>query len=131
MSIGMVSADVLVCGLARLVRPLMVAYMGCLVVSVVCSANLARYAVFSNQMVMCGCFVNKKSYSGVGPSGRISRLLANSPTHRLAKNGDLGFGLESVSVREYGARGSLLIEACGNRSLLFGECRGLSFGGGH
>jgi hypothetical protein len=40
------SADVVVGGLARLVRPLMVTCMDFLVVGVVSSVNLARFAVF-------------------------------------------------------------------------------------
>ena len=87
-------------GLLRLVRPLIVTYRGCLVVRVVCSASLISSADFSNQVVISGCFVNERSCSGVGPSGRVSRVLSMSPNHSAAKNVDWGFGLESVSVRE-------------------------------
>ncbi len=55
---------------------------------------------FSKQVVMYGCFVDEKSFSGVGPSGRVSRVLASNPSHHLARNVDRGFGFESVSVRE-------------------------------
>ena len=44
--------------------------------------------------------MDKRSRSGEGTSGRISIVLVNSPSHRLARNVDRGFGLESVSVRE-------------------------------
>jgi hypothetical protein len=44
--------------------------------------------------------VDERSYSGVGPGGRVARVLAKISTHRAAKNVDWGFGLESVSVRE-------------------------------
>ena len=87
-------------GLLRLVRPFIVTCMGCLVVSVVCSVSLARSAVFLKQVVMSCCFVDERSGSGVGPSGRVARVLAKSPSHRAAKNVDWGFGLESVNVRE-------------------------------
>jgi hypothetical protein len=79
------SAGVVVDGLVRLVRSFMEMCMGFLVVGVVCSVILARYIVFSKQVLMFGCFVDEKSCSGVGPGGRISRVLANSPSHRLAK----------------------------------------------
>ncbi len=45
--------------------------------------------------------MDKRISSGVGPGGRISRVLANSPYHQLAINVDRGFGLESASVREW------------------------------
>ena len=78
--------------LARLVCPLMVTCMGCLIAGVVCLANLARSAVLSKQLVMSGCVVVERSCSGVGPGGRISRVIANSPNQWLAKNVDRGFG---------------------------------------
>ena len=84
----------------RLVCPFIATRMGDLVVSVVCSANLARSAVLSKNVAMSGCFVDERSCSGVGPGGRVSRALAKCPSHRLARNADQGFGLESVSVRE-------------------------------
>ncbi len=74
--------------------------MGCLVVGVVCSANLARSAVFLKHEFTSDCFVDERSCSDVGPGDRVSRVLANSPSHRLAINADRGFGLESVSARE-------------------------------
>ena len=46
MSIGMGSAAVLVGDLVRLVRSFIVTCMGCLVVSVMCSASIARSTVF-------------------------------------------------------------------------------------
>ena len=54
---------------------------------------------------MSSYFVDESSCSGMGPSGSISRVLANSPSHRLAKNMDRGFSLESVSVREWRCSG--------------------------
>jgi len=81
-------------------RLFIVTCMGCLVVSVTCSVSLARSAVFSKEAVMFGCFVDERSCSGVGLGDRVSRVLANSSSHRLARNMDRGFGLESVSVRE-------------------------------
>ena len=57
LSIGVGSAGVMVDGLLRLVRPLIVTCRGCLVVRVVCSASLVRSAVFSKQVVISGCFV--------------------------------------------------------------------------
>ena len=100
MSIRMKSADVVVDGLVRLVRPLMVMCMGFLIVDVKCLANLARSAVFSKKVGISSCFLDERSCSGVGLGGRMSRVLANSPCHRLAKDVDRGFGLESVSVRK-------------------------------
>ena len=94
------SAASLVDGLLCLVRPFIVTCMCCLVVSVVCSVSLARSVIFSKQVVMSCCFVDERSCSGVGPGGRVSRALAKCPSHRLARNADQGFGLESVSVRE-------------------------------
>ena len=84
----------------RLVRLFIVTCMSCLVASAACSVSLARSAVFFNQVVMSACFVHERSYSGVGHGGRVSRVLANSPSHRLARNVDWGFGLEIVSARE-------------------------------
>ena len=37
--------------------------------------------------------------------GRISRVLANSISQRLARNAPRGFGLESVRVREWKCKG--------------------------
>ena len=56
--------------------------MGCLVVGVVCSVSLARSADFSKHVVMSGCFVDERSCSGMGPGGRVSRVLADSLSHR-------------------------------------------------
>ena len=55
---------------------------------------------FSKQVVMSGCFVDERSCSGVGPGGRVSRVLANGPSHRAAKNVDRRVGLDSMNVRE-------------------------------
>ena len=58
MLIGMRSAGGMIDDLARLVRPLMVACMGSLIGIVVCSASLARSAVFSKAcgyvLLFCG-----------------------------------------------------------------------------
>ena len=94
------SAGVLVDSLLRLMRPLIVTCRGCLVVRVVCSANLVRSAVFSKHVVMSGCFVDERSCRGVGHGGRVARVLAKSPSNRAATNVSRGFGLKSVSVRE-------------------------------
>ena len=72
-------------GLLRLVRPFIVACMGCLVVSMVCSVSLARSAVFSKHVVMSGCFVDERSCSGLGPGGRVARVIAKSSSHRVAQ----------------------------------------------
>jgi len=52
LSIGVGSAAIFVDGLLRLVRSLIVTCMGCLVMSVVCTTNLARSAVFQS-MWLC------------------------------------------------------------------------------
>ena len=96
----MEAVGVLVTGLLRFVRPLIVTCRGCLVVHVVCSANLARSAFFSKQMVISSCFVAERSCSGVGLGCRVASVLAKSPSHRAATNVGRRFGLESVSVRE-------------------------------
>jgi len=80
----MESTGVLVDGLLRLVRPLIVTCRGCRVVRVVCSASLVRFAVFSKEVVLSGYFVDERSCSDVGPGGRVARVLAKSPTHRAA-----------------------------------------------
>jgi hypothetical protein len=79
------SVDVVVSGLARLVRPLMVTCMGCLIVVVLCSAILTRSVVFSKQVLMSKCLEAERSYSGTGLGGKISRVLANNPTQHLVK----------------------------------------------
>jgi len=94
------SASVLVDSLLRFVRPLIVTCRGCLVVRVVCSANLARSAILLKQVVISSCFGAERSCSCVGPSGRVARVLAKRPSQRAAKIVDWGSGLESVSVRE-------------------------------
>jgi len=86
LSIGVGSAGVLVDGLLRLVRPLIVTFRGCLIVHVVCSSSLVRFAVCSTQVVMSGCFVVERSCSGMGPGGRVARVLTKSPNHRAAKH---------------------------------------------
>ena len=55
MSIGIGSADVVVDGLAHLVRPLMVTWDSFHIAGVVCSANLARSVVFLKHVVMSSC----------------------------------------------------------------------------
>ena len=65
-------------------------------------------------VVMSGCFVDERSCSGAGPGGKVSRVLANSPSHRLARNVDRKFCVESVSVRERRCWGSLLASVCGD-----------------
>ena len=94
------STGVLVDDMLRLVRPLIMTCRGCLVVREVCSASLVRSAKFSKQVVIPGCFVDERSCSGVGPGGRVARVLVKSPNHRAAKHVDWGIGLGSVSVRE-------------------------------
>jgi hypothetical protein len=93
------STGVMVDGLLRLLRPLIMTCRGCLVVCVVCSASLVRSAVFSKQVVISSCFVDERSCSGEGPSGRVARVFARSPNHHADKHVDEGFGLESVSMR--------------------------------
>ena len=59
-------------GLLRFVRSIIVTCMGCLVVRVVCLANLARSAVFSKQVVISRCVVAERSCSGGSPGGRVA-----------------------------------------------------------
>ena len=66
------SLAVLVDGLLRLVCPFIATCMNCLVVSVVCSSNLALPAVLK-QVVMYGYCMDERSCSDVGPGGRVSR----------------------------------------------------------
>ena len=73
-------------GLARLVRLLMMKWMSCLIVDLVCSANFSRSNVFSNQVFMSGCLQVERSCSGVGLGDRISRVLTDSPIQSLARN---------------------------------------------
>ena len=78
-SIGMGSVDVVMGGLAHLVRSLMVTRMGSLIVVCVRSANLAHSAVFSKQGVVFNCLEAEMSCSDAGSGDRISRVLANRP----------------------------------------------------
>ena len=69
---------VLVDDLLRMVRPfipLIATCRGYLVVRVVCSASLACSAVFSKHVIMSGCFVDERCCSGMGPGGRVARVL--------------------------------------------------------
>ncbi len=49
---------------------------------------------------MYNCLEVDRSCSGVDPGGRMSRVLANSTSHRLSRDVAMGSGLESVSLRE-------------------------------
>ena len=85
----------------------------------------------SKHVVISSCFVTERICSGVGLGGRVARVLAKSPSHRAARNGDRGFGLESVSVRETRCSGESACISCEDRGLLFGECWGFYFEGGN
>ena len=56
-------------------------------------------------VVMSSCFEVERSRSGVGPGGRISRVLANSPNQRLGRNVARRLNLNSVSVKEWKCSG--------------------------
>jgi hypothetical protein len=91
---------VVVGGLARLRRPLMVTCIYCIIMVFASSANLALSTVLSKQVVMSNCLEAEKRCSGMDPRGRILRLFAKRPIRRLARNAARGFGLERVSIRE-------------------------------
>ena len=111
----------------RLVRLFIVTCMSCLVASAACSVSLARSAVFLKQVVMSGCFVDKKSCSGVGPGGRVSRVLANSSSHRLARNVEREFDFRSVSMRERRCLGESVCISMRRERIAFWRILGIVF----
>ncbi len=60
----------LLSGLERLVRPLMLTCMVCFVGGV-CISDLARLATLAKLVVVSGCLEAMRSCSGVGPLGRL------------------------------------------------------------
>jgi hypothetical protein len=65
----------------------------------VCARPTLRVQPFP-QSIMSSCLEAERSCSSVGPGDKISILLANSSSQRLARNVARGSGLDSVSVRK-------------------------------
>jgi hypothetical protein len=104
---GVELVGLLVCGLARLVRSLMVTCMG-FIVGVMCIVLLVPLAVPSRQVVnISGCLEAKKSCSGVGLGSRIAREFDSTSCQRLVTTVDRGSGLNSVSVRAVRCSGEI------------------------
>ena len=108
--------------LSSLVRPLMLTFMGCFIVVVVCSVSLVRSAViFSKQVVVSNCLEAERSCRGVGLGYSVSRVLANSLNQRLARSLARGFGLEIVSVRERKCSGESTCRSLRRWRIVFGR----------
>ena len=74
---------VLLDGLERLVRPLMLTCMDCFVGGV-CISDLTRLAALVKLVVMPGCLEAMRSNSGVSPFGRLLNESASTTCQRLA-----------------------------------------------
>ncbi len=84
-------------GLERLVRPLMLTCLVCFVDGVN-FCDLARLAPLAKHYVIFGCLDAMSGCIGVGPLGKIFIEFASKRCQRLVARVDRGSGLESVSV---------------------------------